>query len=283
MTLDRRMVLRGLSRAAAAGLLGAALAAAEAGRSSRNTSARPAGPSRPARGRDVAVAAVRWSAARPDVVPRSAWHPDPAHREKPSPSAPSVKAVFVHHTDSGNDYSPGDVPEMIQSFYNDHIESRDWGDIGYNFLVDRTGVIYEGRAGGVDNAVIGAHTLGFNVGTVGIAAIGSYGGGERVPDAMLDSIARLCAWKLGMYGVDARGSTVLVSTNSGSRFARGTRHVFRVISGHRDGYCTDCPGNSLYARLPDLRARAYDLQDHSAPSGTVPSVVPPSFVRRTLS
>ena len=265
MTIDRRAMLRGAGRVTAAGTIGAALAA------SPDLPRRPADllpPTAPAH--PVASSPVRWaSALRPSVVPRSGWRTDPVRSHRlPHPCAPGVKAVFVHHTDSGNDYTRADVPRLIQSFYDGHIEDNAWDDIGYNFLVDRMGTVYEGRAGGVDNAVIGAHTLGFNIGTVGIAAIGSFGTGAQVPEPMLEAMARLAAWKLGLYDVYARAATVLVSTSDYARYPKGGRGVFHVVSGHRDGYQTTCPGDALYAALPRIREQAARLQDRARAHGT---------------
>ncbi len=257
MTIDRRTMLRSLGRTAAAGAIGTVLAATAGVRQPQPTDRR----------HSTAHRAVDLLAApHPDIVPRTVWRTDTIRtRGGAHPCAPEVRAVFVHHTDSGNAYTRAEVPRMIQSFYDDHIEGKDWDDIGYNFLVDRMGTIYEGRSGGVDNAVIGAHTLGFNIGTAGIAAIGSFGPGMRVPGPMLDAIASLVAWKLGMYGVDARASAVLVSSNDGARFRRGDRAAFRTVSGHRDGYETTCPGDALYASLPAIRLRARALQGRAAP------------------
>ncbi|WP_327327652.1 peptidoglycan recognition protein [Streptomyces sp. NBC_01210] len=267
MTIDRRMLLRGMGRATAAGVIGAALAAGNSGRPP--TAARAERPTRP-RPRP----ATPWATAQPAVVPRAAWetHPMPPHR--PELSATTVTAVFIHHTNSGNDYSRREVPNLIRFLSDDHMERRGWDDVGYNFFVDRTGTIYEGRSGGIANPVVGAHTLGFNVGTVGIAAIGSYGSGSAVPAPMLEGIARLAAWKLGLYGVDPRGTTTLVSTNDGSKYPKGKQAVFHTISGHCDGYWTRCPGSGLYTRLPQIRERAARLQgrtDAPAARADVPS------------
>ena len=87
--------------------------------------------------------------------------------------ADAVRMVFVHHTDTPNGYAPGDVPAIIRSIYTYHVRSNGWNDIGYNFLVDAYGRVFEGRAGGIDRPVIGAHTEGFNTGSVGIAVIGN--------------------------------------------------------------------------------------------------------------
>ena len=80
--------------------------------------------------------------------------------------------VFVHHTDTPNGYTLDDVPAILRSIQTYHVRSNGWNDIGYNFLVDAYGRIFEGRAGGIDRPVIGAHTGGFNTGSVGIAVLG---------------------------------------------------------------------------------------------------------------
>jgi hypothetical protein len=283
MSIDRRTMLRGLGRTAAAGVYGAAVAVAAGGSSARDViSAAPGAPV--AQSLAAIRAAQRWAALRPAVVPRSVWQTDRVRtRGGPHPCAFGIRAVFVHHTDSGNHYAPRDVPRMIQSFYDDHIEGRDWDDIGYNFLVDRMGTVYEGRAGGIDNAVIGAHTLGFNVGTVGIAAIGTFSAGVDVPAPLLESIARIAAWKLGRYGVDARARTVLTSTSDKARYRAGEHAVFHTISGHRDGYQTLCPGDALYHALPAIRQRAFQLQRHQAGLAIPGLTVTPRFAGRNTA
>ncbi|QHY99078.1 N-acetylmuramoyl-L-alanine amidase [Streptomyces sp. S4.7] len=254
MSIDRRVLLRGMAWAAAAsaGLTLAADAAGEAGEDGGPVD-RPRPQARPER-------PLRWAAAAPAVEPRTFWQERPPPRRKPERTANEVKAVFIHHTSGPNDYTRPEVPGLIRSFAVDHVDSRQWDDIGYNFLVDRGGIIYEGRAGGIANPVVGAHTVGFNIATVGIAAIGDFSDGTPVPEPMVDSLARLIAWKLGLYGVDPRGTAVLVSTNDASRYEKGTRQIFRTVSGHRDGYSTRCPGGALYAELPRIRARAARLQ-----------------------
>ena len=191
--------------------------------------------------------------ASPDIVLRSTWHADEKDvREKPAYS-PSVQVVFLHHTNHTNDYDcQDDVPAMLQSMEIHHIDDMGWNDIGYNFVVDRCGNIYEGRAGGVGRAVRGAHTKGFNAGSVGIAALGHFGGDEEPPRPMLEAIASVVAWKLPP-GVDPRGQVRMTSTSNKSLFPKGTTVKLDVISGHRDGYDTECPGDALYGTLPKLR------------------------------
>lgn len=171
-----------------------------------------------------------------------------------------IMAVFVHHTDGPNDYDCArDVPAILRTIEDHHIHAMGWDDIGYNFAVDRCGTIYEGRAGGVDRAVMGAHTEGFNAHSVGIAALGHFGEGVKVPRPMLRAIAAIAAWKLDP-GIDPRGRVRLVSSNNASRFRKGTTADLNVISGHRDVFQTDCPGQALYDALPWIRQEAAQLR-----------------------
>jgi hypothetical protein len=140
-----------------------------------------------------------------------------------------------------------------------HHISLGWDDLGYNFIVDRCGNIYEWRAGGIDRPVMGAHTEGFNADSVGVAALGHFDAGESVPLPMLRAIATIAAWKLAP-GVDPMGRVRLVSTNSESRYAKGTAAEVNAISGHRDVFPTLCPGQALYDELPWVRRTATRLR-----------------------
>lgn len=222
---------------------------------------RPA--ARPPAPRPSAVAriTVPRPVARPPVVPRSKWLDTASAREQPPPRYDDrVVAVFIHHTDSPNGYDCADTPRIIRDVYTGQTGAKDWDDIGYNFLVDRCGTIYEGRAGGVDRPVTGAHTQGFNHRTAGIAAIGTFTAGSAVPKAMTDAIARLVAWKLGLAGVDPRGTVRLVSSNSLSRYAAGTAAVLATVSGHDAAFMTSCPGAALSDRIPEIRDLAARYQ-----------------------
>nr|WP_225822977.1 peptidoglycan recognition protein [Streptomyces sp. TML10] len=204
---------------------------------------------------------VPHHAARPRIVPRSTWLDRTTGRAQPPPRYDDkVVAVFLHHTDSPNDYECADSPRIIRHLYDGQTEARRWDDIGYNFLVDRCGTIYEGRAGGVDRAVTGAHTQGFNHRTAGIAALGTFTDGVPVPRAMTDAIAALAAWKLGLADVDPRGRARLVSSSGQSRYKAGVTATLPAFGAHRDGYRTDCPGAALAARLPAIREQAAVLQ-----------------------
>lgn len=207
---------------------------------------------------------------RPAVVTRAAWHANEgAVRERPVYD-PGVRAVFLHHTDNSNDYDCAkDVPAMLRAMEQAHI-AQGWDDLGYNFVVDRCGNVYEGRGGGIDRPVQGAHTEGFNVDTVGIAALGHFGAGVKVPQPMLDAIARIAAWKLAP-DVNALGKVRMVSSSDRSRFPRGTAVELNAISGHRDVYETDCPGDALYAALPWIRRTADRLRRTATWAGDRPA------------
>ncbi|MGY5014582.1 peptidoglycan recognition protein family protein [Streptomyces sp. 900105755] len=213
--------------------------------------------------------ATRYRAPRPPIVPRSAWLDASVRRTQPPPRYDDqVVAVFVHHTDSPNGYSCAQTPEIIRRLYTGQTGDRAWDDIGYNFLVDRCGTIYEGRAGGADRAVTGAHTQGFNHRTAGIAALGTFTAGVPVPRAMTDAIAAVAAWKLGLADVDPRGTARLVSSNGLSRYREGTTVALPAVAGHQDGYRTNCPGAALTDRLPEIRETAARLQGRGALPGT---------------
>ncbi|MEU6557760.1 peptidoglycan recognition protein [Streptomyces sp. NPDC046915] len=195
---------------------------------------------------------------RPRIVTRRGWRADESLREKGFVYTQKVKAAFVHHTASGNNYRCSQAPSVIRAIYRYHVRSMGWRDIGYNFLIDKCGTIYEGRAGGVSKAVRGAHTLGFNANSMGIAVIGSYGK-SKPSSAAVKAIAKLTAWKLGLYGANPRGKTYLKS-GGGNLYPKGKNVRLNVISGHRDGYSTDCPGKRLYAKLGSARSTAARYQ-----------------------
>ncbi|MFF4544152.1 peptidoglycan recognition protein [Streptomyces sp. NPDC001406] len=233
---------------------------------------RPVAPARPAQPAAASPAPAPHSAARPRIVPRDVWlDGSTAPRQPPPRYDDKVLAVFVHHTDSPNGYDCADAPRIIRHLYAGQTGARSWDDIGYNFLVDRCGTIYEGRAGGVGRAVTGAHAQGFNHRTTGIAAIGTFTSGVTVPRAMTDAIAAVAAWKLGSAGIDPRSRVRLVSSNGLSRYEAGTTATLPALAGHNDGYMTSCPGAALAARLPEMREKAARLQGRTLTAALTPT------------
>ncbi|BFU43505.1 N-acetylmuramoyl-L-alanine amidase [Krasilnikovia sp. MM14-A1004] len=209
----------------------------------------------PAPGRAAANAAVVVPPRpAPTVVTRAGWAANEAMVVHPPEYTTDVQVLFVHHTATSNDYSCADSARIVRGIQAYHVRSNGWNDIGYNFLVDKCGTLFEGRAGGVDRPVLGAHTLGFNSHSAAIAVIGDYTD-SAVATKVRWVIAQVAAYKIGMYGHLATERTVLVSSGS-DRFPAGTRVTLNRVSGHRDTGKTECPGNTLYGQLGAIRSLA---------------------------
>ncbi len=198
---------------------------------------------------------VPATVSAPRVYSRAEWG---ARAQACQPDvASTLLAAVVHHTAGSNSYTT--VAQAMQQIRNDqayHIDGRGWCDIGYNFLVDKWGNVYEGRANSGTQPVIGVHAGGFNTATVGISMLGDYS--TVTPSTQTqESVAQVIAWRLSQYHRDPT-STVGYTTWGGenSRYAAGTRLDLRVVVGHRDTAYTACPGNAGYATLDGVRARA---------------------------
>ncbi|MFD3944458.1 peptidoglycan recognition protein [Streptomyces sp. NPDC058579] len=206
----------------------------------------------------AAAAARPYIGPRPKIITRKGWGANEKLRERGFVYTKSIKAAFVHHSATGNNYTCKQAPSVLRSIYRYHTQSSGWRDIGYNFAVDKCGNIYEGRAGGVGKPVLGAHTLGFNTNSMGIAVLGTFSS-KTPPAAVTTAIARLTAWKLGLYGANPKGKSTLTS-GGGNRYKKGTRVKFNAIAGHRDGYATACPGARLYGKLGSARTASAKYQ-----------------------
>ncbi|GGV18854.1 hypothetical protein GCM10010275_70610 [Streptomyces litmocidini] len=213
--------------------------------------AAPAGPA-------AAAAAKPYIGPRPKIITRKGWGADERIREKGFVYTKTIKAAFVHHSATGNNYSCKQAPSVLRSIYRYHVKSSGWRDFGYNFAVDKCGNIYEGRAGGVAKPVMGAHTLGFNTNSMGIAVLGTFSR-SAPPAAAVTAIARLTAWKLGLHGVNPKGTSYLIS-GGGNLYKKGKKVRFNAIAGHRDGFATDCPGGRLYNKLGTARTSSAKYQ-----------------------
>lgn len=199
-------------------------------------------------------------AGQPPIIARRAWAQG-ISPPKVAPGYGAVRMAFVHHTENPNGYSPGEVQPMLQAIYVFHRYVNRWNDIGYNFVVDLYGRIFEARAGGIDEPVIGAHAGGYNRYSTGIAVLGSFTSQPISPPARR-SLERLLAWKLSLHGVPAH-DRVSVRVNpagaSYSRFPANANVSLPRIAGHRDADATDCPGDVLYGQLPSIRAGVAEL------------------------
>ncbi len=220
----------------------------------------------------AAKKAVSVITTKPKIFSRAQWGADERLRDPGSLHYFEVHAGFVHHTVNANNYTRAEVPGILRSIYAYHTQSKGWSDIGYNFLVDRFGRIWEGRYGGVSLPVVGAHTLGYNDYSFAMSAIGNFET-ARPSAAMLDAYARLFAWKLSLHGVDV----------SSTRQWVGTKY-FQAINGHRDAGQTACPGKYLYAKIPYIRTLAAQYQASWAgrqrDADAVSTPYPDIFLRR---
>jgi hypothetical protein len=182
----------------------------------------------------------------PPIITREQWGCTPqACPAKDPPVYTTVTHLIVHHTAGANQAT--DWAAVIRSIWVLHVMGNGWNDIGYNYLVDPDGLLYEGRAGG--DGVLGAHFSSVNSGTMGVALLGTYID-VPPPAKMLDTLRAMLTWQAAKWHIDASGE--------GLHAASGL--VLNVISGHRDAGIspkasgtTECPGNAAYSWLPQIR------------------------------
>jgi hypothetical protein len=179
---------------------------------------------------------------KPFVVSRSVWcqHPDCVYTDGLEYSP--VTHLIVHHTVSANEST--NWAAVVRAIWNFHTYSRGWGDIGYNYLVDPNGVIYEGHLGGDD--VVGTHASGANAGSMAVALLGTFGT-YNPPTPMVDSATDLLSWKADQRDIDVfDASDTLPNIDWG----------LPNLMGHRDVYgTTECPGDQAHALIPQMRER----------------------------
>jgi hypothetical protein len=193
-------------------------------------------------------------AGSPVIITRAGWHADESIRRNKAPRiAPALKLAVVHHTATTNAYSCARSASIVRGIEVYHVKGNGWDDIGYNFLVDACGQVFEGRWGGIERNVVGAHSGGFNSGTVGVSMIGNF---ERAAPskAQQDALVNLLAWRLDVGHVDPLSHVSFVSGGNG-KFPAGRTVNLRAVSGHRDTYPTSCPGTAAYRLLPGIASR----------------------------
>ena len=190
-------------------------------------------------------------AGSPLILSRASWGADERIRRRRHPDyADEVRFAVVHHTAGSNSYSRAQAASIVRGIERYHVLANGWDDIGYNFLVDKYGQIFEGRWGGVDRNVVGAHAQGFNTGSSGVALIGNYDSASVSPAART-ALVRLLAWRLDVAHVDPLSTFSWRSTGN-PRYPAGRMITLRTISGHRDTGFTTCPGSQLYGELPSI-------------------------------
>ena len=220
------------------------------------------------------TASVGYS--QPKVIPRIDWGADESYRFDSSgreiwpPAFYPVQKLIVHHTATQN--SDPDPPATIRSIYYYHAVTQGWGDIGYNFLIDEAGNVYEGRhtfdymsgsspteENSSGYGVTGAHAQGYNSGTVGIALLGTLTSQDATPAAR-DALERLLAWESDHHAIDPQGASLYTNP------VNGTQATFANIAGHRDVAATECPGGTFYSTLPIIRSDVAAMLSATAPA-----------------
>jgi hypothetical protein len=194
------------------------------------------------------------SPSQPGIITRAKWGADESLRKKAPEYAEPLRMAIVHHTATTDSYAKEKSDDIVRSIYAYHTKTNGWNDIGYNFLVDRYGQVFEGRFGGITRTVIGAHALGFNRNSTGISIIGNFGG-SKPPEVAMNALKRILAWRLDLGFVDPTGSLTYISHGS-NKYKEGTKVSLKTVSAHRDVGKTECPGDPLYGSLAFLRDAA---------------------------
>lgn len=237
------------ARAAAAGGVIPTVAGADTG------GVTPGAPRAPADDREANTGHTGRGAevpAPPAMVTRAQWGADRHCKPRARPAYGEVLTTVVHHTVSTNTYSRAEAASVVLGICRYHRNSNRWNDIGYNILIDRFGTIYEGRGGGVDRPVIGAHAQGYNGQTAGIALVGTFTSASP-PQAMIDSLREVLKWKLAVAGITRNERVAVISTGGSlNRFKNGRTVFARPVGGHREFDATSCPGDQAFNLLPAL-------------------------------
>lgn len=191
---------------------------------------------------------------------RSVWGADESLRSGSPRYADKLKFGVVHHEGATPRWTQQEIangcresPAAIRAIYRYHTQSHGWSDIGYNFVVDPCGKVWEGRHGGPRAPVVGAHTGGFNTGAFGVLALGSFqdSNDDPITSRMVIGLEKLFAWKFTLAGIDADSTTRVTGGGSSSRYEPGTTITVPRVSAHRITNHTSCPGGHLFNRLFD--------------------------------
>ncbi|MFD6155614.1 N-acetylmuramoyl-L-alanine amidase [Nocardia sp. NPDC060256] len=194
----------------------------------------------------------------PKVISREGWGADESIRcEEPTyddgPGKDGLGGITVHHTAGRNDYTPEESAGIVRAIYTYHAQTLGWCDIGYNALVDKYGQIFEGRAGGLDRAVQGAHAGGFNENTAGVALMGNYSS-EPPTEESIQAIGNFIGWRAKIAHLNPQGKTTMYSEGTEyTSYAMGQAVNLPIVFAHRDVGNTACPGDAAYAEMDRIR------------------------------
>ncbi|MEE2058205.1 N-acetylmuramoyl-L-alanine amidase [Rhodococcus artemisiae] len=210
-----------------------------------------------------------------EVITRSQWGADESIRCDEPTYDDSLGGATVHHTAGSNDYSKAESAEIVRAIYAYHSQTLGWCDVGYNVLVDKYGQIFEGRAGGLDRNVQGAHAGGFNENTMGIAMMGDFSSATP-PETTVDAVGKFLGWRLAKAGLDPKGRTTMYSEGTSfTPYPRGASVDLPVIFAHRDVGSTSCPGDGGYAQMDKIRNIAAEAAKGTSPSTDLATDTPP--------
>lgn len=189
----------------------------------------------------------------PNVISRKQWGADETVRCEEPTYDDGLGGVTVHHTAGRNDYSKAESAAIVRAIYTYHAKTLGWCDLGYNALVDKYGQVFEGRFGGLDKTVQGAHAGGFNENTSGVALMGTYGT-EKPSHQAIEAIGRFIGWRTRIAGLDPKGKTTMYSEGTEfSRYPQGQAVRLPTVFAHRDVGNTSCPGDAAYAQMDRIR------------------------------
>ncbi|MFD4458231.1 N-acetylmuramoyl-L-alanine amidase [Nocardia sp. NPDC058480] len=192
----------------------------------------------------------------PKVITRAQWGADESIRCQEPTYDDGLGGITVHHTAGRNDYSRSESAGIVRAIYAYHAETLGWCDVGYNALVDQYGQIFEGRYGGLDRAVQGAHAGGFNENTAGVALMGNYETEEPSNEA-INAIGKFIGWRSKLAGINPKGTTTMYSEGTEfTPYAYDEAVDLPVVFAHRDVGNTDCPGDAAYALMDRIRGIA---------------------------
>mgnify|MGYP000996214371 CR=1 FL=1 len=192
------------------------------------------------------------------VTTRAEWGANASYMSW-DPDYASAGHVVVHHTAGTNNYSAGQSASIVRGIYYYHAVTLDWGDIGYNFLIDKYGTVFEGRSGSVaapaGEMSVGAHARGVNTGTMGLSMMGDYSS-VSPSDAQLSSVGKMAGWFLRRAGITDANGWAGLNVWTTERYQAGSTISMPRILGHRDVGYTSCPGNVGYSKLGTIRTIA---------------------------
>lgn len=202
---------------------------------------------------------------KPNVIPREKWMGDGQEKYTTWKSDYSARldAMYLHHTAGTNNYASDGGAAIVRGVYNYHARTLGWGDIGYQFLVDKYGNIFEGRHDAIEALPVGAQAGGYNSGTIGVSALGNYETAKPT-SKLLNSVAQVFAWKAYENGLDPRGTAQLLtgtSSKSSLKASIGSWVTVPTILAHRDTNYTACPGINLYKKMDEIRANVAEIVD----------------------